>query len=347
LTSFPTSAKLAYKRLQKEITIKDIAREAGVDISTVSRSLSGAYGIKADTRNRVLAVAQRLNYRVNRVARGLVTGRSHTLGLIISDIRNPFFAEVARGAEDAARAAGCDLVLCNSDQDATRQMEYIAALAGKRVDGILMNSVAVLDKDQKERLEAIGIPIVLLNRTRGPFSTVCADNKAGGTLAAEYLLKLGHRRVAHLTGPARHGNLTDREKAFVKAMPPDSVTVLHGENSFAGGREMAQTILAGQPRRITAIFAGNDTIAFGVLRAILDANLKVPDDISLLGFDNVELGGIVQPPLTTIHQPSYELGQRAVETLLRLGKKDAPAENHVLPVQLIERQSCAPATQKI
>lgn len=328
--------------MRKGITIKDIAREAGVDVSTVSRSLSGAYGINADTRSRVLAVAERLNYRANRVARGLVTGRSHTLGLIISDIRNAFFAEVARGAEDAARAAGCDLVLCNSDQDAHRQMEYVSSLAGKRVDGILMNSVAVLDKDQKERLEAIGIPIVLLNRTPGPFSTVCADNKAGGRLAAEYLLKLGHRHVTHLTGPAHHGNLTDREKAFVKAMPPNSVTVLHGENTFAGGREMAQKVLAEHPRKITAIFAGNDTIAFGVLRAILDAGLKVPDDISLIGFDNVELGSIVQPPLTTIHQPSYELGHRAVETLLRIGRKEATPEHHVLPVHLIERHSCGP-----
>src|SRR5512140_1242573 len=128
------------------VTLKDVAREAGVDLSTVSRSLSVSYGVHEETRKRVLEVAERLNYRPNRVARGLVTGRSHTLGLIVSDIRNPFFAEVARGAEDAARASQCDLVLCNSDLDAVKQMEYVDSLLEKRVDGILMNSVAALSR---------------------------------------------------------------------------------------------------------------------------------------------------------------------------------------------------------
>jgi LacI family transcriptional regulator len=132
------------------VTLKDVAREAGFNLSTVSRSLSGSYGVHQQTRKRVLEVAERLHYRPNRIARGLVTGRSHTLGLIVSDVRNPFFAEVARGAEDAARAHGCDLVLCNSDLDQAKQMCYIRSLAEKRVDGVLMNSVAALRKTQQE-----------------------------------------------------------------------------------------------------------------------------------------------------------------------------------------------------
>src|SRR5438874_7251568 len=154
------------------VTIKDVARESGVNVSTVSRALNGEYGVNVDTREHVLAVAERLRYRPNRVARGLVTGRSHTLALVVSDIRNPFFAEVARGAEDAACRAGYDLILCNSDLDPEKQMRYVQSLMEKRVDGILMNSVSVLTRKQQGHLTTLGVAIVLLNRAapRSAFS---------------------------------------------------------------------------------------------------------------------------------------------------------------------------------
>src|ERR1022692_4375824 len=140
-------------------TIKDIARESGVNISTVSRALNNGYGVNNQTREHVIAVAARMNYHPNRIARGLVTGRSHSLGLIVSDIRNPVFAEVARGAEDAARAGNCDLVLCNSDLDADEQMQYVQSLLEKRIGGILMNSVAMLNREQQAQLAASAVPI--------------------------------------------------------------------------------------------------------------------------------------------------------------------------------------------
>src|SRR5580693_641278 len=146
------------------VTIKDVARESGVNISTVSRALNNGYGVNDQTREHVIAVAARLKYRPNRIARGLVTGRSHSLGLIISDIRNPFFAEVARGAEDAAYRAGHDLILCNSDLKADKQIGYFDSLLAKRVDGIVMNSVSVLSHAQQDQLWGAGVPIVLLNR---------------------------------------------------------------------------------------------------------------------------------------------------------------------------------------
>src|SRR5258708_6316438 len=160
------------------MTIKDVARESGFNTSTVSRALNDGYGVNEQTREHVLAVAARLDYRPNRVARGLVTGRSHSFGLVVSDIRNPFFAEVARGAEDAARTGNCDLVLCNSDLNADKQMEYVRSLQEKRIDGILMNSVSVLSHQLQEQLASLRVPIVLLNRsTSNPaFSTACADN---------------------------------------------------------------------------------------------------------------------------------------------------------------------------
>jgi len=322
------------------VTLKDVAREAGFNLSTVSRSLSGSYGVHQQTRKRVLEVAERLHYRPNRIARGLVTGRSHTLGLIVSDVRNPFFAEVARGAEDAARAHGCDLVLCNSDLDQAKQMCYIRSLAEKRVDGVLMNSVAALRKTQQEALAAFGVPIVLLNRAAGAhaFSTVCADNYLGGQLAGSYLKAKGHARIAHLTGPRGHGNLTDRARGFLNAVP-DAV-VLYGFHTFQGGCELAGKLLEQHPQ-VTAVFAANDVMAFGVMRAAAERGLRVPQDLSVMGFDNIEFSGIAHPPLTTIHQPKYEIGAAAVEILIRLAEKRAGSvpEQRVFGVELVERES--------
>jgi LacI family transcriptional regulator len=329
------------------ITIKDVARESGVNVSTVSRALNGEYGVHAETREHVVAVAERLRYRPNRVARGLVTGKSHTLGLVVSDIRNLFFAEVARGAEDAAYRAGYDVVLCNSDLDADKQLRYVQSLVEKRVDGILMNSVSALGRKQQEQLAGLGVPIVLLNRgaSRHTFSTISADNEAGGALAADYLVKLGHRRIAHLTGPRHHGNMTDRARGFVRALEaarkPVSPVVLHGRNNFAGGVELAQRLLAQHPE-VTAIFVASDTMAFGVMRALMEAGRRIPADVSVIGFDNVELSSIVHPPLTTIHQPKYEIGQAAVEVLLRLAgnTENRVPEHRLFGVHLVERESC-------
>src|SRR6266852_5228842 len=235
------------------VTIKDVARESGVNISTVSRALNNGYGVNDQTREHVIAVAARLNYRLNRVARGLVTGRSHSLGLILSDIRNPFFAEVARGAEDAARTGNCDLVLCNSDLDADKQMQYVQSLLEKRIDGIMMNSVSMLSREQQAQLAAADVPIVLLNRppSKQPFSTVCANNEEGGAMAARYLHGLGHRKIAHLTGPRQHGNLSDRARGFVlelaAAKHPVEPIVLHGKFTFDGGAELTRKLLDEHP----------------------------------------------------------------------------------------------------
>jgi LacI family transcriptional regulator len=329
------------------VTIKDVARESGVNISTVSRALNDGYGVNDKTRKHVIAVAARLDYRPNRVARGLVTGRTHSLALLLSDIRNPFFAELARGAEDAARAGNCDLVLCNSDLDPDKQMQYVRSLLEKRVDGILMNSVAVLTREQQARLAACGVPIVLLNRSalNRAFSTVCADNETGGGLAAKYLLGLGHRKIAHLTGPREHGNLSDRTRGFMNGLQsaknPIQPIVLRGKFDFMGGCELTKQLLEEHPD-VTAIFAGNDVMAFGAVRAALDRGLHIPEDLSLIGFDNIEFASVIHPPLTTIHQPKYEMGHAAIEILLRLAHdkyKQVP-EHRTLGVELIERQSC-------
>jgi LacI family transcriptional regulator len=333
---------------QNRVTLKDIAKASGVDISTVSRSLSGSYGIHKETRQKVLAIASEMKYRPNRVARGLATGRSHTLGLVVSDIRNPFFADIARGAEDAAFEAGCDLVLCNSDLDPKKQMHYIQSLLDKRVDGVLMNSVGPLDRNQQEFLASTGMPVVLLNRPRSGsnFSTVTPDNSTGGFLAGSYLAGLGHAKIAHLTGPREDGNLRDRARGFLRAVTAHghvAPVVIHGDHTFQGGYSMMRAALE-KDAGITAVFAGNDIVAFGAVRAIIEAGLSVPLDMSIVGFDNVELAAVIHPPLTTIHQPKYEMGRAAVEILINAAadrSRPALSEHRILGVELIERQSCA------
>ncbi len=330
------------------VTIKDVARESGVNISTVSRSLSGSYGVNKATRERVLAVATRLNYRPNRVARGLATGRSNTVGLIVSDIRNPYFSEVARGAEDAAWEAGCDVVLCNSDLDPAKQMRYVSSLLEKRVDGMLVNSIADLNKRQQEQLATSGVPIVLLNRPSGvkAFSSTSVKNYEGGVMVGNYLLELGHRRTAFLSGPKRHTSFNERGRGFLRAMAEsgkaEEPLVLHDDQSFAGGYQMAKQILT-QDRKITAVFAANDVIAYGLIRAAMEAGLRIPEDLSVVGFDDLEMSSILHPPLTTVKQPKYEIGRMAMEMLLERTKTrtKTPPEHRVLSVQLIVRQSCA------
>jgi DNA-binding LacI/PurR family transcriptional regulator len=335
--------------LQKmKVTLRDIAKEAGVNISTASRALTGIYGVHKATREKVLGAAKRLNYRPNLMARSLVTGKSHTIGLLISDIRNPYFAEIARGAEDAAFAASFDVILCNSDLDPGKQFRYVRSLLEKNVEGILMNSVAPLTAEQRAELANSGVPVVLFNPPTGKhsFSTVVADNYQGGRLAGEYLTGLGHRRLALLTGHRNHGNLMERCRGFLGAVEaagaPANALVMHGDHSYRGGYELGGKLFEEHPE-VTAIFAGNDVMALGLVHAAAEMGRAIPRDVSLVGFDNLEVSALIHPPLTTIHQPKYEIGQAAVESLLRQARAAGPRvpEQRVFGVRLVERGSCS------
>jgi LacI family transcriptional regulator len=327
-------------------TLQDVADATGVTLATASRALNGAYGVHPDTRKRVLEAAAQLDYKANLFARGLVTGRSNAIGLIISDIRNSYFADMARGAEDAAYAAGMDLLLCNSDVDSGKQMRYINSLIEKRVDGIIMNSVATLSKEEQGYIAASGIPVVLLNRAADntQFSTVCADNERGGRLMAECLLGHGHRNIVYFTGPRNNSNLSLRTKGFLEGLRNAGkveASVTHGLHTMEGGYQMAKNLLR-SPGKVTAISTANDTVAFGVIKAALEMGVRIPGDISLGGFDDVELAALVHPPLTTIRQPKYEMGAAALEMVIKLahGKNRVP-EHRVLGVELMERASVA------
>jgi DNA-binding LacI/PurR family transcriptional regulator len=326
-------------------TLRDVADAAGVTIATASRALSGAYGVHPETRKRVLEAANKLAYKANISARSLVTGRSNLVGLIVSDVRNSYFAEVARGAEDAAYSAGLDVLLCNSDLDSTRQMRYVNSLIEKRVEGIIMNSVASLTREEQAYIAESGVPIVLLNRADqgSVFSTVCADNERGGSLVAEFLLAHGHRHMIHLTGPKPHGNLSKRAAGFLQTVhrfgQKSEASVVNGTHTLAGGYEMAKMLFRNLGK-ITAVSTANDTVAFGVIKAAIEKGVRIPEDVSLVGFDDVEVAALVHPPLTTIRQSKYEIGSAAIDVLLRLSAgKDRTVEHRVLGVELIERMS--------
>lgn len=336
------------------ITLKDISKEAGVDIATVSRALNGNSGVHKDTREKIMAVAKRLNYRVNLMAKSLAMGRSHMLGLLVPDIRNPFVTELVRGAEDAAYATGYHILLCNSYLDETREVQYMHSLLDKRVEGILMHSVQSLSMQEIKELAASDIPVVLLHSpsSTSVFSGVRVNNYEGGMLAGAHLAELGHKKIAYLSGPRGHSNFSERAKGFLAAAAAGkksvTTTVMHGEPSFEGGYAMAKKLLA-ENRGVTAIFAANDVTAFGVSRAIFEAGLSIPEDISLIGFDNVELANVVRPPLTTIHQPKYEMGQAAVEILLSLAKKETLGvpQHREFGVRLVVRSSTGPPPKKV
>jgi DNA-binding LacI/PurR family transcriptional regulator len=328
------------------VTLRDISREADVDVATVSRALNGNYGVHKNTRDKILKIAKRLNYRVNLMAKGLAEGRSRTIGVLVAAISDPSILEQIRGVEDAAYAAGYQIVLCNSYLDVKREALQLHSLLEKRVEGILIHSVEALDKTEINELVDAAVPVVLFHQIPGTsdFSSVCMNQFEGGYLAGKHLVDLGHRRLAFLSGPRGHGNFVQRAKGFLKAVrsSKDEVApiMMHGQPDFEGGYQMAKEILK-KNQRPTAIFAANDMTAFGISNAIFEAGLSIPKDISLVGFGNVDLAKIVRPPLTTIHHPKYEMGKAAVEILLGLAQKGGLGvpEHREFGIRLVMRSS--------
>jgi DNA-binding LacI/PurR family transcriptional regulator len=335
------------------VTLKDISREAGVDIATASRALNDSYGVRKETRQRVLKIAKRLNYRVNLMAKGLAEGKSRTLGVLVAAIGDPSILEQVRGVEDAAYAAGYQIVLCNSYLDSKREAMQLHSLLDKRVEGILIHSVERLTKSEIKELIDSKVPVVLFYQIPGTsdFSSVCMNQLEGGMLAARHLVELGHRRIAYLSGPRGHGNFTQRIKGFQKVIMSSERAIrpiiMHGQPDFDGGYRMANELLRKNPE-VTAIFAANDMTAFGIANAVFEAGLSIPEDISLVGFDNVELAKIVRPPLTTVHHPKYEMGQAAVDILLNLARTGSlkVREHREFGIQLVTRASTCPPKKR-
>jgi LacI family transcriptional regulator len=329
-------------------TIKDVARRAGVSTMTVSRVINNSDYISQETRERVEQAIAELDYLPNALARSLRFKQTKTIALVLTDIANPFFIGVLRGVEDAAVSHGFSVLFCNTDESEQVERDYLSILMQKQVDGVLLVPASA-HSEAAAQLRVRGVPIVAIDRRmRTPVDTVRGDSERAAHALTRHLIELGHRRIAAITGPTDVSTANDRLVGYGRALAevgipinPDLICV--DDFMTEGGYRSTQRLLRA-PVRPTAIFAGNNFIAFGAFRALREAGLSVPDDLSLVTFDDIPSSWLMSPFLTTANQPAYEIGQRATELLIaRLnGEADAAPREIVLPAELIIRRSSAP-----
>lgn len=327
-------------------TIRDVAELAGVHPSTVSRVINNDSRISEKTKNKVLLIIKKLGYTPNAIARGLKIKRTYTLGMLIPDITNPFFAEIARGVEDAANANGFNIILCNTDDKLKKERIYLEILKGKRVDGLILGTAHIKDKSIIE-LEKKKFPYILLSRNIEGLDKNCVivDDVAGGIIVTEYLIKLGHRRIAHITGPPTVRVANNRLEGYKFALEKHQIEyyeelVEEGDFRIKGGYQAMKKFLE-LPEPPTAIFAANDLLALGAMQAIQKKKYHIPEDFCIIGFDDIRLASFVYPPLTTIRQPMLEMGALAVKMLLKIIEEgEFNQRKIVLKPKLIIRESC-------
>jgi LacI family transcriptional regulator len=326
-------------------TIRDVAHEAGVSVTAAHRALNGKAELSSAKRARVLAVAQRLNYVPSAVARALVSGKTKTIGMVVTDNASPVYAGIVRGVEEASRAAGFGLLLCNSADSQERALDCLEMLRAKQVDGVVFTPVQT-DRRDVDRLREIGLPFVLLLRHFADLAVdyVITDNDAAGFVATTHLLDLGHRRIAHVAGPGHvssaQGRLAGFHRAYAeRGLEIDEQLIVHAPFTVRGGCDAALPLLD-RADRPTAIFAANDLQAVGVMKAARALALRIPDDVALVGGDDIELAEFLEVPLTTFHQPAREIGERGAQLLLgRLNDEIEEPRRIVLTPRLIVRRS--------
>lgn len=329
-------------------TIIDVAKQAGVSKSTAARALSGGAEISEATRDKVLKAARLLGYERNHLAVSMRSGRSGMLGLLIPDIANPFWAEVARGAQDRAADAGASLLIFSSDWDHAREAHHLSVLRQARVDGAIINPVA----DNFDDLDRFGLPFVLIGSSAERFpetSSVGSDIAQAVRLGLDHLVSKGHSRPWLMLGPrwriARARFLrTVHDHCVARDVDPASLPTEEGEYTVAGGHAAMKRILEADESRHISVFAANDLMALGAMMAAREAGRRCPEDVSILGFDGVPAGAFSWPGLTTIEKPARALGRRAVECLIDEIAGRADHGRIYLPCRLIERGSLADLT---
>jgi LacI family transcriptional regulator len=307
------------------VGVKEVARAAGVSVGTVSNVLNRPEIVRDETRFRVQAEMERLGFVRNESARQLRQGRSRTLAYVFLDATNPFFTDVARGAEAAAEQAGLALFLCNSNGDPAREDRYLDLLHQQRVLGILITALDYANP-QLRTLPEQGTPVVLVDHPADVASAWCSvavDDRLGGEVAVAHLLEQGHERIAFAGGPFSLPQITDRLEGARRALaaagrPEDDLIVLETEEpTVATGRHAAQRLI-GLPkqRRPTALFCANDVMALGALQQLLLAGVSVPSEVAVVGYDDIDFAGAAAVPLTSVRQPRDKLGRTATELLI-------------------------------
>lgn len=331
-------------------TLKDVARLAKVNPSTVSRVLNeDSISVKQETRERILAAVKAIDYQSNGVARSLRLKVTNTLGFLVPDIRNPFFPELIKAAEDTANEKGYNLILCNTDEDEEKEKMYIRILNQKRVDGIIL-ATATVKNELNKFIENSKRPFVLVNRSiqGAKCRHVIIDDVYGAQLAVSHLVSLGHRKIAHIAGPLYIQTALSRLEGYRLSLNESNIpfkmeyVVESSYSKEAGYRNMKLLLEKEEPP--TAVFAANDLNALGAIQAIQESGYKAPADISVIGYDNIPMTDIVSPPLTTINIPLYEMGRMATEILIRAlqNKDNKEMEQVILKPCLLVRESTGP-----
>lgn len=333
--------------MRVELTIKDIARLAGVSTATVSRVINDYPGVREKTRIRVKKVIDKFGYQRNILARKLVTKKTSIIGVVLSDITNPFYSEIARGIEDEARKWGYTVIFGSTDNTREIQKEYVNLFREQRVDGIIFASVALQDPDV-EKLFKEDVPFVLVNRKLDTIKTdfVVLDNVKGAYMAAEHLIKLGHKRIGFICGPLNYSTGVDRLRGYKEALRKYNIEEypeLVKSGNFrqeSGYRAFKEFMSMKSPP--TAVFASNDFMALGVLEAALELGIRIPEDIALVGFDDINFASFKFVSLTTVAQRKYEMGAKGIQLLIKKiesSERWIPQEIYLKP-RLIIRGSC-------
>jgi LacI family transcriptional regulator len=333
-------------------TMTDVAKAAGVSIQTISAVINGKSGISAATRERVLRVIEELDYHPNMLASSLRSQRSTTIGVLVASITNPFFPGVVRGIEDAAQRNGYSVFLCNTDDDPAKQNSYLRLLRRHRVGGLIAASGTGSVDGQRivEYLLDHGVPVVILGNRQGHPRMVAltVDDHIGGYDATAHLLDIGHRRIGIITGPPSHREAKERLEGYFAALRDRSIDadpdlVVPGAFSTAGGQAGAFQLmsLVAPP---TAVVAANDLAAIGAIAVAKRLGKRVPEDVAVVGYDDIEMAALYDPPITTIAQPLYEMGTTALEAVLER-TRDPKLEGGVItfPSRLIVRGSTVSA----
>lgn len=328
------------------VTIKDVAKRAGVSVTTVSRVLNNSpHPISPETRQRVLEAVAELGFCPNAAARSLQLNETKTIGLMLPDIANPYYPGIVRGIEDVAHEEGYTIILCNTDRSRERTLRYLRVLREKRVDGIIFTGGGVVEDASHDRFfRREEIATVVIGRHSAEFPSVQINNVEAARIAVGHLLSRGHRCIACIAGPNTSTTVRDRLDGYRKALAEagieyNSALVVTGDFSPAGGYQAVQRLLGLADLRVTAIFAHNDLMAIGALKALTDNGLAVPQDVALVGFDDIPLASYVLPRLTTVAVPVYDLGVTAMRLLKDLlAGRTVPAVT-TLSIELVVRES--------
>ncbi len=331
----------------KQVTLRDIASLTGFSINTVSRALNDKEEVHTETRAKILAAAHKLGYRPNRLAKGLRSNKTGTIGVVVTDVANPFFSALVKGIARAARNLDYSIILQDSDEDYAGEEEAIQVLLAEQVDGILITPVQS-HKQMIENLTKAHFPFVLVGRYFQDLDTnyVVPDDYQGGFMVTEHLLQQGYTRLAMVNGPLHISSARERFQGFSDALakydiPVDKSLVVTGALTVEEGLDLSRSILKHVPQP-TAIVCYSDFVAFGVMQAIREIGLSIPDDIAVVGFDDVRMSSCLQVPLTTIRSPKEDLGRQAMQLLVRRLRENHNAgetEQRKLDVTLIPRES--------